>query len=93
MSRSVTSAVNTIFESSSVSPFLAIDLDFDGGNFVAWTGYGNLTFGGTTYVGGGDFLNISNVMESAEVQANNLTITLSGIPSSLISSATSLPIV
>ena len=46
MSRGVTSAVNTIFESNSVSPFVAIDLDFDGGNFVDWTGYGNLHFGG-----------------------------------------------
>jgi len=87
MSRSVTSEVNTIFESNSVSPFVAIDLAFDGGNFVAWTGYGNLTFGGTTYIGGGDFLNVSNVIENAEVQANNLTITLSGIPSDLIASA------
>ena len=87
MSRGITSAVNTIFESSSVTPFMAIDLDFDGGNFLAWTGYGNITFGGNTYVGGGDFLNVSNVLENAEVQANNLTITLSGIPSTLISSA------
>ena len=87
MSRSVTSAVNTIFQSASLSPFVAIDLAFDGGNFTAWTGYGNLTFGGTTYLGGGDFLNVSNVMENAEVQANNLTISLSGIPSDLIASA------
>ena len=87
MSRGVTSAVNTIFESNSVSPFVAIDLDFDGGNFVAWTGYGNLTFGGTTYIGSGDFLNISNILENAEVQANNVTISLSGIPSTLISSS------
>lgn len=87
MSRSITSAVNTIFESSSVSPFLAIDLAFDGGNFTAWTGYGNITFGGTTYVGAGDFLSVSPVKENAEVQANGIDISLSGIPSDLISSA------
>lgn len=87
MTRSVTSAVNTIFESDSVKPFLAIDLAFDGGNFVAWTGYGNLEFGGTTYVGAGDFLSVSPVKENAEVQANGIDISLSGIPSDLISSA------
>jgi len=87
MTRSVTSAVNTIFESDSVKPFLAIDLAFDGGNFTAWTGYGNLTFGGTTYVGAGDFLSVSPVKENAEVQANGIDISLSGIPSDLISSA------
>ena len=89
MSRDVTSSVNTIFQSQSVSPFLAIDLDFDGGNFLAWTGYGNLTFGGTTYVGAGDFLSVSPVKESSEVQANGIDITLSGVPSDLISSALS----
>ena len=87
MSRSVTSAVNTIFESNSVSPFMAIDLAFDGGNFTAWTGYGNITFDSTTYVGAGDFLSVSPVKENAEVQANGIDITLSGIPSALISSA------
>ena len=87
MSRDVTSSVNAIFESQSVTPFLAIDLAFDGGNFVAWTGYGNLTFGGTTYVGAGDFLSVSPIKESSEVQANGIDITLSGVPSDLISSA------
>ena len=87
MSRSVTSAVNTIFESNSVSPFMAIDLAFDGGNFLAWTGYGNITFDSTTYVGAGDFLSVSPVKENSEVQANGIDITLSGIPSDLISSA------
>tara|TARA_B100001939_G_C16694260_1_gene510032 strand:- start:71 stop:628 length:558 start_codon:yes stop_codon:yes gene_type:complete len=87
MSRSVTSSVNTIFESDSVKPFFAIDLDFDGGNFTAWTGYGNLEFGGTTYVGAGDFLSVSPIKENAEVQANGIDIALSGVPSDLISSA------
>lgn len=87
MSRSLTSAVNTIFESSSVTPFLAINLAFDGGNFLAWTGYGNITFDSTTFVGAGDFLSVSPIKESSEVQANGIDITLSGVPSSLISSA------
>tara|TARA_Y100000004_G_scaffold192202_1_gene252352 strand:- start:21 stop:578 length:558 start_codon:yes stop_codon:yes gene_type:complete len=87
MSRNLTSAVNTIFESSSVTPFLAINLAFDGGNFLAWTGYGNITFDSTTFVGAGDFLSVSPIKESSEVQANGIDITLSGVPSSLISSA------
>ena len=87
MSRSVTSAVNTIFESNNVQPFMAVDLDFDSGNFLAWSGYGNLTFGGNTYLGGGDFLSVSPVKENAEVQANGIDINLSGIPTELISLA------
>ena len=87
MSRDITSAVNTILESDNLSPFLAVDLAFDGGNFVCWTGYGNITFGGTTYFGSGDFLNVSQISETADIQANGINITLSGIPSDLISSA------
>jgi hypothetical protein len=87
MSRDITSAVNTILESNSLSPFFAIDLEFDGGNFLAWTGYGDISFGGTTYIGSGDFLNVSQISETADIQANGINISLSGIPSELISSA------
>ncbi len=87
MSRDLTTSVNTILESNSLKPFFALDLEFDGGNFVAWTGYGNITFGGTTYFGSGDFLNVSQISETADIQANGINITLSGIPSDLISSA------
>ena len=87
MSRDITSAVNTILESDNLSPFLAVDLAFDGGHFVCWTGYGNISFGGTTFIGGGDFLNVSQISETAEIQANGINVTLSGIPSDLISSA------
>lgn len=87
MSRNITTAFNNILESDNLSPFLAVDLSFDGGNFVTWTGYGNITFGGTTYIGGGDFLNVSQISETADIQANGINITLSGIPSDLISSA------
>jgi len=87
MSRGITNAVNTILESDNLSPFLAVDLAFDGGHFVCWTGYGSITFNGTTFFGGGDFLNVSQISETAEIQANGINVTLSGIPSDLISSA------
>lgn len=89
MSRGITGAVNTIFESDNLSPFMAIDLEFDGGNFYAWTGYGNITFNGATFIGGGDFLNVSQISETSEIQANGISVNLSGIPSDLISSALS----
>jgi len=87
MSRSVTSAMNTELTATSLEPFFAIDLDFDGGNVLLWTGYGEITFGGDTFTGGGDILSISDINETAEIQAAGVTIGLSGVPSSLISSA------
>lgn len=87
MSRSLTTALNNEILSPSLSPFMAIDLDFAGGNFLTWTGYGNISFGGTTYIGSGDIVTISTVSESSEVRANGVQVNLSGIPSDLIASA------
>lgn len=91
MSRDLTSALNSEFTSNDMAPFMAIDLAFDGGDFRTWTGYGNIEFGGNTYVGSGDIINVGPVNESSEIKANGISITLSGIPSDLISSALSDP--
>lgn len=45
-----------------------------------WTGVGNITVDSTTYTGLGDFLSVTPITESAEVAANSLSVTLSGIP-------------
>ena len=89
MTRDLTTALNTQFTSSEMQPFLAIDLAFDGGDFLSWTGYGNITFGGKTYIGSGDVISVSPPQETAQIQANGINITLSSIPSELVSSALS----
>lgn len=69
-------------------PFFAVDLSFDSPNELRmWSGYGDLTIGGTTYTGAGQLLQVSDIRESSDVAANGATLTLSGIPSSLISLA------
>ena len=87
MARGVTTALNTQLTSASLRPFFAVNLDFSGGAFVTWTGYGNITFDSTTFVGSGEVLNISEISESGAVQANGITVTLNGLDSSLISAA------
>ena len=87
MTRNVTTSVNNQLTASELSPFFAVDLAFDGGDFLSWTGYGNITFGGKTYVGSGDILTIGNIQETSEIKANGVAINLSGIPSDLVSSA------
>ena len=87
MTRGITTALNTEFTANEVEPFFAVDLDFDGGNVRIWTGYGNITIDSQTFVGSGDILHISGVEETADVQANGVTVTLSGLNSSLVSSA------
>ena len=44
---------------------------------------------GETYVGSADFLNLSEIIETSEVQANSVNVTLSGLDASLVSAALS----
>jgi len=87
MSRGITSALNTVFTSSEVRPFVAVDLAFSGGNVTVWTGLGNITFASTTFVGTGEILGISAITESGAVQANGLNINFNGLDSTLVSTA------
>ena len=87
MSRAVTTAVDSEFNAPQLSPFFAVDMDFDEGTVRLWTGYGSIQIGGETYLSGGDILSISGISESAEVQANGVSIGLSGLSTSLVASA------
>mgnify|MGYP003112609761 FL=1 len=87
MSRGITNALNTKFTSSSFRPFVAVDLDFSGGNVTVWTGLGNITFASTTFVGTGEVLGISPVTENGAVQANGLVVSFNGLDSTLVATA------
>lgn len=91
MSRTVSTQVANALDDETISPFFAVDLDFDSGSLYVWSGYGNLTIGGKTYLGAGELLNISTVEETTEMQAKGATISMSGIPSSFIALALTEP--
>jgi len=84
-------AVTTVdgIESDLVQPFFAVELLFDGDDVIRmWTGQGTLTRpDGTTYVGLGTLLEISKVEETAEMAVRGATLTLSGVPSEVLSLA------
>ena len=87
MARGVTTALNTQLTSASLRPFFAVNLDFSGGAFATWTGYGDITFDSTTFIGTGELLNIDGLRESSAVQADGVTIVLNGLDSALVSAA------
>jgi len=91
MSRDLLSSIVTNLEAAEVKPLFAVELYFDTQTIYMWTGLGDLVFGGNTYIGTGQFLEISELQETAEIAAKGATITLSGIPSELISLAISEP--
>ena len=88
-------SVNTIeaINEDTVHPFFAVELMFDGDNVLRmWTGQGTLVLAdGTEWAGLGTLLNISTVEETSELAVKGATITLTGIPSEVISLALSQP--
>jgi len=87
MSRSLTSAMQSAVTADLVRPITLVQCAFDSGNLNLWSGIGNLTVDSVDYVGAGTLLDISAINESSELQANGLTVALSGITEPLISKA------
>ena len=75
-----------------VYPFFATELNFSSETIRMWTGQGTLVLdNGTEWFGLGQLLNISSVEETSEMAVKGATISLSGIPSELLSLALSEP--
>jgi len=68
-------------------PFFAVELLFDSAPIRMWTGQGEATIDGNTYIGAGQLLSISSVEETSEIAVKGADIVLSGINSEVISLA------
>ena len=92
MSRDLSAALSGTLEDNVVYPFFAVELQFDSPNtLLLWTGYGTLVYEDTSYYGTGELLGISSVEETVEISAKGATLTLSAVPSELISLALQTP--
>lgn len=105
MSRTVPASILTALGQAEVQPFFAIELLFDdtdgtrwdqagyAGNRAVrlWTGYDDRTINSETFVGGGDLLSISGLDEVSDLSAKGITISLTGLASSLITLALQEP--
>tara|TARA_B110000259_G_scaffold4352_1_gene4930 strand:+ start:7767 stop:8399 length:633 start_codon:yes stop_codon:yes gene_type:complete len=92
MSRDLTPNTITAIEQPEVFPFFAVELQFDGNIISMWTGQGTLVLSdGSEWVGLGQLLSISAIEETSEMAVKGASISLSGIPSSLLSLALSEP--
>jgi hypothetical protein len=60
---------------------------FDSSVLNIWSGIGDLAFGGNTYTGTGDLLSISEITETADIQATGIKVSLTGIKTSFIAIA------
>ncbi|WP_459444225.1 hypothetical protein UM181_14950 [Alphaproteobacteria bacterium US3C007] len=91
MSRTIPSALLTALSQPEVQPYYAVELDFDTAPVRLWTGYGDRDIGVNTYIGAGNLLTIGGLEEVNDLSAKNITLTLSGVPSSLVSIALNEP--
>ena len=103
MSRSLDGRMLAAISEGIVTPFFTVDLLFPvgsvdyGGSTVTsgplylWTGHGTVEIEGKSYIGTGQFLELSAFEETTEIAARNATVTLSGIPSDLLALALSTP--
>ena len=104
MARSVPAAILTALTQPEVQPFYAVEMLFDtrsgtdlDGNPIdygpvrLWTGYGNKTIDGETYLGAGDLLAVSGLEEVNDLSAKSASITLTGMPGEIVSLAIKEP--
>lgn len=91
MSRSIPAAILAALSQPEVYPFYAVEMLFDSGAIRLWTGYGDRTISGQTYLGAGSVLSISGIDEVNDLSAKSATISLNGILSSIVSLALDEP--
>lgn len=87
MSRSGTAGFLSEIAAGSSSPVLLFEAEFSSGWLRLWTGIGPITWNTYTWTGAGNLIGVSPVQETADLRAVGITVSLSGMPSSLISVA------
>lgn len=92
MSRTLSTAVSDVLDDDVVYPFFAVELLFDGDEVLRmWTGLGTLVYDSVSWYGAGNLLGVSNVEETSEIAAKGATLTLTAVPSEIISLALTQP--
>lgn len=89
MSRDLTAGALAQIAATELQPILLFRAEFQSGTIYIWNGIGNLSWNSQTWIGVGTFMSFSDIEESTEVKAVGASITLSGIPSDLVSTALS----
>ena len=83
--RPLTAALLSEIQTGKIHPILLGQFEFASGTVRLWSGYGNLSWNGYTWVGGGKIIGISDLSETANIVANGVTVTMSGVDPSDVS--------
>ncbi|QQP93568.1 hypothetical protein IGS68_33650 (plasmid) [Skermanella sp. TT6] len=91
MARTLTAPMEAATLADTICAILLVEAMFDSGAVRLWSGFGDLSWNGQTWIGAGNLLGLGTVEESSELRATGLDISLSGIPSDLLSLALNEP--
>jgi len=87
MARDLHADFVTELAEDAIAPILLAKINTSGGDVRVWTGLGTLSFGGEDYIGGGNFVGVGEMLETNDLSAQGLPVSLSGIPSDLLATA------
>jgi len=91
MSRSLTGAMASVTTDAVVRPAYFVKMTFDSNDNPAllnvWSGVGSITYDNDTYTGVGDLLSISEIVESADISAAGINVSITGIKSEFLAIA------
>jgi hypothetical protein len=85
VSRTLPTGLNTALTAVTVAPVFLVELAWPNTTIRLWNGYHTLAWNSVNWSGVGHLGGISEVKESSDLSATGTVLTLSGIPSSLIS--------
>ncbi|WP_152051833.1 hypothetical protein [Tautonia marina] len=81
--RDAATATLTAAEQDLILPVLFAKLEFDSGDVLAHSWLGEITWGGDTYLGIGQFGGVSPAGEPSDLSRSGLSLTLSNIPGAM----------
>ena len=84
MPRDLTAQMLAELESQLVRPAVFVQIDFDNETIYMWSGAGKISWNGQLWTGMGWLGAISAIPETTDVVAQNITLSLSGIPPQLL---------
>jgi len=83
MSRGLSTAVVNALKADVVRPITFAKLDFSSSTLYLHDSIGTFTWGGNDWLGVGDFGSVSSIEEGADIAPYSITLTLSGIDSTI----------
>src|SRR5882724_11887603 len=87
MARNISIDALAAMAAGNVQPCYLVALELTSGMQYFWTGIGNLSWNSHTWTGTGNLGSVSDITQTDDLSAENITVALSGIPSSMITLA------